>query len=96
MKKIFLTILFTLISYFVFAQKEQVLDFQIDSKFLNDTRKVKIGLPSNYLKDKPTQVIYVFDANEYFHFVNGLVISISEKSKDLMPQTIVVGVFLQK
>lgn len=70
----------------------QTLYEEIESKILNDTRRVKIQLPRDYNanKDKVYPIVFVFDADYLFEPVAGNVDYYSYWEE--MPEAIVVGI----
>lgn len=92
MIKLCVQILFlVLMTNIVNAQDVDIVS--IDSKFDSLNRIIKIWKPDTYNSEKPTQVIFVFDADYLFNIVTANIEFYSKAPMDKMPQTLVVGVY---
>jgi len=74
---------------------------QLNSKFFNEERTVKISLPDGFDNKKKYPVIYVLDGSSLFYITSNYVSHLSKQTRDeaidygtdAIPQSIVVGVF---
>ncbi len=76
------------------SEKEFIIGktVEFESKLLNKKEIVQIFLPEDYLEndEKRYPVIYIFDGNQFFQTVAGIIKSLSRDK--IIPESIVVGV----
>ncbi|SFB80625.1 hypothetical protein SAMN04487891_102440 [Flagellimonas taeanensis] len=97
-KKILYLILFVILSIDItHAQidtipKNNDKAFIVNSKVLNESRRIWIHLPSNYDLNKRYPVIYLLDGEGHFKYVSELVDYLSSYDRNRIPEIIVVGI----
>jgi len=86
----------SLVSFKIYSQTEREFTvgkiIEFESELLNGTETVQLYLPNSF-KDYPERkypVIYLFDGNQFFHSVSGVIKALSNAKK--IPESIVVGV----
>ena len=90
MKKLWLLVIVSFIPlYYSFAQKDYI---EVESKILEQTRRIKVQLPRNYEPEekKTYPLIFVFDGDYLFEPVAGVVDYLSYWEE--IPDALVVGV----
>lgn len=97
MRKLTIFLMFcSFISFECYSQSEKEFiigkTIELESKILNKIEIVQLYLPESYRDntEKKYPVIYLFDGNQFFHAVTGIIKSLSKANK--IPETIVVGI----
>jgi len=97
MRKFTIFLMFcSFISFECYSQPEKEIiigkTIEYESKTLNSKEIVQLYLPENFKDnaEKKYPVIYIFDGNQFFHSVTGIIKTLSKAKK--IPESIVVGV----
>jgi predicted alpha/beta superfamily hydrolase len=97
MRKITIFLMFcSFISFECYSQSEKEFTIgktiEFESKILNRKEIVQLYLPESFndYSDNKYPIIYLFDGNQFFHSVSGIINTLSKAKK--IPESIVVGV----
>lgn len=78
--------------FYVSVAQGQRVEFNFQSKTLNESHNIWVQFPEGYDKNNSYGVIYVLDADGHFEYVSQYVDYLSKPFANLIPKLIVVGI----